>query len=124
MRHRVAVLNAVQFPLDPAVTRLFPDADPMRTVGFSKLAGERHYRRLKKSPQVQESLDHLKKRLDDPALAGKPIYCLGKDAEWFVKAALPQVAIGWIPHPSAWWRKGGKFEQDARAKLREIFTQV
>ncbi|OFZ17731.1 MAG: hypothetical protein A2X94_15200 [Bdellovibrionales bacterium GWB1_55_8] len=124
-KHRFAVLNAIQFPLDPAVTRLFPQADPLKTLGFSKAAGVRRYKRMKDSEEVRGRLTELRARLEHPALAGKPIYALGKDAEWFLLQALGDLkqpaSVGWIPHPSAWWRQGGKLENDAREKLKQVF---
>src|SRR4051794_8604940 len=38
-KHRIAILNAVQYPLDPKVTAAFPGANPEQTIGFSKAPG-------------------------------------------------------------------------------------
>src|SRR5688572_14384703 len=56
LKHRIVVLNAVQYPLDPKVTKGFPDADPLKNLGFSKLSGMQFYKKLKNSPQVQRSI--------------------------------------------------------------------
>lgn len=126
--HRVAVLNAVQYPLDPKVARLFPKAEPVQNLGFSKAAGESSFKKLKKEPPVITALQSLRERLNHPALAEAPIHCLGNDAEWFViqalgaEAAAERMGIK-IPHPSAWWRQGGLFGRNARERLSRILSQ-
>src|SRR4051794_1908150 len=47
-KHRIAVMNAVQYPLDPKVTASFPDFDPAKQLGFNKVAGEFGYKKQKK----------------------------------------------------------------------------
>jgi hypothetical protein len=126
-RHQIAVMNAVQYPLDPKITRKFPDADPVRVLKFGKLSGEFSYKRRKSSPEMQQTLASLRSRLNHTQLAGLPIYCLGNDAEWFVRQALSSEEIearlkDKIPHPSAWWRRGGWFGKTAREKLSSIFA--
>jgi hypothetical protein len=123
---RIAILNAVQFPLDPKVTREFPDADPIKVLRFCKEPGAQHYKKCKERPELLRSLDSLRKRLAHPAFSAAEIFCLGNDSEWFMKAALgaeefARMRIDKIPHPSAWWRRGGYYGQVARQKLAPLF---
>jgi len=123
--HGIAVLNAVQYPLDPKITRRFADADPLRVLGFSKLAGSQGYKKLKASDLVQARIKSLRDRLQHTALAKCPIHPLGNDAEWFISQALGADEFGSrvgerIPHPSAWWRQGGLFGRIAEEKLSRI----
>lgn len=125
-RHRIAVLNAVQWPLDPAVTKFFPQADPSLTLGFSKAPGEGSFRKLRQAESVLGAIAQLRSRLEAPQFEGLPVYALGNDAEWFVLRALGsglagRRLAGRIPHPSAWWRAGGEFRRNARQRLSEIF---
>lgn len=125
-KHAIAVMNAVQFPLDPKVAARFPDADPIKNLKFNKVAGEYSFKKLKKSPAVSEALQSLAARLNHPALANAPIYCLGNDSLWLVTQALgPEEAKkrvqDKIPHPSAWWRSGGHYGRVAKEKLQKIF---
>lgn len=120
--HGIALLNAVQVPLDQAVTKKEPAADPLKTVGFCKNTGPHSYRRLKDSPTVRSAIESLRNRLETPGLEAVPIHCLGNDAEWFVRRALgdsPRIQ-GKIPHPSAWWRKGGHFGRVAKGALAQL----
>ncbi|MCM2323292.1 MAG: hypothetical protein NDJ90_08510 [Oligoflexia bacterium] len=123
--HGIAILNAVQYPLDCAITRTEPKADPLRTVGFCKNAGADSYKKQKSSLKMREMLTSLRSRLEAPELAGAPIRCLGNDARWFVEQALgPEETKRRLEdrlyHPSAWWRKGGHFGRVSREKLREL----
>jgi hypothetical protein len=151
-RHQIAVMNAVQYPLDPKITRVFPEADPVKNLGFSKVSGAYSFKRLKNTEPVKTAILRLAERLNDPSVKGIPIYSLGNDADWFVSQALSLAHAeesvqgqllkdrlakdrlakdrssqdrlkGKIPHPSAWWRQGGWFGQVAREKLNEIFAQ-
>src|SRR6185295_13617272 len=113
-KHGVVILNAVQVPIDSKVTREFPQADPIHTVGFDKGPGPKTFKKLKATEPVKRSVRKLAERLSSPALAGLPVVCLGNDSEWFVKEALgkerfSERVVDKIPHPSAWWRKGGYF---------------
>jgi hypothetical protein len=126
-RYQIAVLNAVQSPLDPKVAAQFPEANPNQNLEFNKVTGPLSYKKLKTSKAVQAALKSLNERLNHPQLADARIYCLGNDAEWFVKNALSQSPAlsrvdGRIPHPSAWWRRGGLFGRTAREKLSQIFS--
>ena len=126
LQHRIAVMNAVQSPLDPAIARLYPDAEPVRNLGFRKGTGPESYKRLKAGPVVQAALQNLHERLTHPALAKAPVFCLGNDAEWFVTQALSPAEAAQrvgekIPHPSAWWRRGGLYGELAREKLEKMF---
>jgi hypothetical protein len=125
----IAILNAVQFPLDPGVAKKVPAADPLKTIGFSKATGPRSYKRMRDSSEVKRALQSLRKRLDHPALKGADLYTLGLDADWFVKRAEPEETAelsvkGRLPHPSAWWRRGGHFGRVARAQLEEILHKT
>lgn len=119
--HGIAVLNAVQRPLD--------FADPIRILGFNKAPGPHHYKKMKNSPEVCATLESLGERLCDPRIRGLPIHCLGNDAEWFVSRVLEQASCGElvlgpkIPHPSAWWRRGGHFGRVAKAQLEAMFPR-
>jgi len=124
-KHRIAIANAVQVPLDPKVMRLFPDADPMRTLGFSKEMGPRHY----KKASLEKVLADLRRRLSDPGLQGAKVVTLGNDADWFIRAALPQddferIYAGKVAHPSAWWRRGGHFGRVSRETLKTLLDTL
>lgn len=127
-RHRLAVMNAVQYPLDPKVARVFPDADPVKNLGFNKVSGPASFKRMKKTDPMKRAIESLAERLNHPSVAGIPIYPLGNDALWFVEQALllaegdASRLGGKIPHPSAWWRQGGWFGRLARERLDEIFA--
>jgi hypothetical protein len=121
-KHRIAIANAVQVPLDPKVMRLFPKADPMRTLGFSKELGPNHF----KKAELKKPLADLRKRLEDPGLKGAKIVALGNDADWFVRAAIDSEDIDRLyamklAHPSAWWRRGGYFGRVSREGLQKLF---
>lgn len=127
-RFSLAVMNSVQFPLDPKITALYPGADPVRNLGFSKSAGEWSYKRLRNGRAVRAAIANLRVRLRDPRLEGAEIWCLGNDSEWFVTQALsapgdPAIA-GKVPHPSAWWRRSGLFGRIAREKLGALLERA
>jgi hypothetical protein len=121
----IAVINAIQFPLDPKVARVFPKADPVKNLGFSKEPGPFSFKKLKEGEGVRSCISALRGRLLNPYLLGAQVICLGNDAQWFVEAALGEQAskrMGVkIPHPSAWWRRGGLYGRMARERAIEIF---
>lgn len=126
-KSKIAVINAVQFPMDPKVAAKFPEAEPVGNLGFAKASGEYGYKKQKKSPEVQEAIKNLRKRLTDPSMNKAVVWPLGNDAEWFVSQALTPEEYkarvqGKIPHPSAWWRQGGLFGRIAQEKLEKIFS--
>lgn len=126
-KHRLTVMNAIQYPLDPKVTRVFKEADPRQIVGFSKEPGEFFYKKKKSSLALIQKIEDLAERLNDPAIRHLPVYSLGLDSEWFVTRALEMLSAesrfaGRLPHPSAWWRRGGLFGRVAREKLLEILS--
>jgi hypothetical protein len=126
-KNRIAVINAVQFPMDPKVAVKYPEAEPVENLGFAKASGEFGYKKQKKSPEMQEAIRNLRKRLTDPAMKSATVFPLGNDAEWFVSQALTpeeykERVKGKIPHPSAWWRQGGLFGRIAQEKLEKIFS--
>lgn len=127
-RHRFAVMNAVQYPLDPKIALHFPPAEPIANLGFAKTSGEFSYKKRNTNPKVEPVLEGLRQRLTHGAMTGVPVVVLGNDAEWFVTAALgPEQArariLSKIPHPSAWWRKSGFFGRLATQKLQEILPR-
>lgn len=127
-KHGIAVMNAVQYPLDPGIATRVAGAAPMKTVGFTKLAGENGYKQLKSGTDVRRELRGLADRLGHPGLSEASIFPLGLDAEWFVRQALGKDAAAArmgerVPHPSAWWRQGGHFRQVAREKLERILDE-
>lgn len=124
-KYRIAVMNAVQYPMDPKVTSVFPDADPLKNLGFGKFTGEYSYRKVKTNPLVQAAIEALRKRLNHPSVRELKVHPLGNDAEWLVTQALghDQVLRRFgtkIPHPSAWWRQGGYFGRVAREILEKV----
>jgi hypothetical protein len=126
--HQIVILNAVQFPLDPKIAIKFPEADPVKNLGFSKASGPHSFKKLKSSRPVQQALDSLGKRLRHPALKEVPVICLGNDAEWFVRQALVEEEISArlkekVPHPSAWWRRGGYFGRVAKDRLKDLLSE-
>ncbi len=123
--NRFAVLNAVQYPMDPKIASVFRDADPVKNLGFGKLQGEYSYKKFKSNEGVKKALISLRKRLLHPTLRGAKIHCLGNDAQWLVCHTLTESEVQGrvgdkIPHPSAWWRQGGYFGRVAREKLDQI----
>lgn len=125
-KHHVVILNAVQFPLDPKVSQEFPEADPVKNLGFNKVSGPHSFKRLKEVNVVVHRVQNLSQRLEHPSIRHLPIHSLGNDSEWFVKRALVELGQeerfgSKIPHPSAWWRKGGYFGKVAQSQLKTIF---
>lgn len=121
-----AVLNAVQYPLDPKITLYYGEAvDPVLQLGFSKVPPA-SYKKLKSTREVECAVEELKRRLVHPSLRSAPIISLGNDAQWFVAQAVSPVGTGrhlmTIPHPSAWWRQGGKLREKAREKLELLLN--
>lgn len=122
----IAVVNSVQYPLDPKIVAAYPEADPVANLGFSKAAGKSGYKRLRDSPAVQGAIASLRARLSHPSLRGAEVWCLGNDSVWFTTRALAgtgREVSGKIPHPSAWWRRGGFYGRVAREKLGHLFHQ-
>ena len=126
VRLRMAVLNAVQCPLDPKIMLHYgAAADPVKGLGFCKV-GEFSFKKQKKQPCVEDAIANLRERLLHPSLAFAPVISLGNDAQWFVERALGEkLGVGRnqrvIPHPSAWWRQGGKLRLRAKTQLVEYF---
>ena len=127
--NRIAVLNAVQFPMDPKIKAKFPEAEPVGNLGFAKAAGDTGYKKRKNEFGVQRAVANLRSRLTDPRLTKPWLRPLGNDAEWFAPKATSRkknysepLVPGKIPHPSAWWRRGGLFGRIAQEKLEEIFS--
>jgi hypothetical protein len=127
VENKLAILNAVQYPLDPKIARKFSQAEPVKNLGFSKEAGPFSYKKLKTTQPVQIALESLRKRLNHPMLSRASIHCLGNDAQWFVDQALSDCSLikerlgEKIPHPSAWWRREGLYGKIAKDKLSKIF---
>lgn len=123
----LVVMNAVQVPIDSKVTQEFKEADPLQLVGFDKGPGPHTYKKLKAQPAVKAAIRDLARRLNASELEGLPIVCLGNDAEWFVTQALGDLfssrVVAKLPHPSAWWRRGGHFGRVAEEKLRLLLSR-
>lgn len=127
-KNRIAVMNAVQFPLDPKILKHISssEVDPMKTVGFSKEPGPHHYKKAK-DPERSRVLGSLRERLLDPSLEGARVVALGNDADWFIGKALEESERTErqecrIAHPSAWWRRGGYYGEEARKTLKRLFS--
>ncbi len=124
-----AVINAVQYPLDPKISATYPEADPAQNLGFGKLTGEYSFKKYKTNQRIERAIQSLRDRLTHPSVNRAKVFSLGNDSEWFVARALEPLnelsRVGTkIPHPSAWWRRGGFFGRDAREKLVRIFDQA
>lgn len=120
LENQLAVLNAVQYPMDPKITAKYPKADPILTVGFSKASGPTFYKKSGVRSELDLALQSLKNRLENEKIRATPRYALGNDALWIIEQAI-QKSVPKIPHPSAWWRKGGAFGRTARAQLVSLF---
>ena len=121
-----AVLNAVQFPLDPKVMVVTgPAGDPGVHLGFSKVAPTT-YKKLSSTKNVEAAIALLRARLTHPSLADALVISLGNDAQWFVNRAVGTVGqsrhLMTVPHPSAWWRQGGSLREKARAQLTQLLV--
>jgi hypothetical protein len=127
-RAGIAVLNSVQYPLDPKIIEYYDQgADPVASLGFSKI-GLTHYKKLKTSDEVEAAIHELRRRLVHSSIVGLPVVSLGNDAQWFVSRALEAKPgegrhLETVPHPSAWWRAGGKFREKARGQLKALLSQ-
>ncbi|MBI2711751.1 MAG: hypothetical protein HYX41_02645 [Bdellovibrio sp.] len=127
-KYKIAILNAVQYPLDPKVAKRFPEADPVSNLGFQKATGPYSFKKQRPNECVQTCIQSLAARVRHSSLAGAKVYCLGNDAQWFLGHALGpypedfQRFVDKIPHPSAWWRQGGYFGRVAHEKLSQIFA--
>lgn len=125
-RAQIAVLNAVQYPLDPKiVTHYGPEADPASHLGFSKVAPS-SFKKLRGTAEVRSAIEALQSRLCHPSLVNVPVISLGNDAKWFVEQALGLQSrhLQTIPHPSAWWRRGGFFREKAQGQLSALLKQI
>jgi hypothetical protein len=129
---RIAMINAVQFPLDPKIAlHQGRQAAPIPNLGFEKGPGRLGYKAVwKKSGQkgpVGMAVSDLAKRLR-PLQAGRArIVCLGNDSCWFVERALElldpahEIRVSTVPHPSCWWRKAS-YRRRAIEALSSILT--
>lgn len=121
--HRLAVINAVQVPLDPKVTKQFPAADPYLSLGFQKDTGVRSYK--KRGGSFFEAVSSLRDRVFDDRIKNAPLISLGNDADWLLREVLGDLAssriLTKIPHPSAWWRRGGFYGDEADRILKRLF---
>lgn len=122
---RVAVLNAVPFPIDPKIVMHEGSAsEPRSALGFEKSSGpfgyKAVYQRGGEGNPVASALRDLKSRLEPLVQAGVPLVCLGNDSRWFVERAVgTQALTATIPHPSSWWRNASY-----RQRAVELLGQV
>lgn len=123
----LAVMNAVQFPLDPKITAHYgEEASPLEALSFTKVAPY-GFKKLRATDAVKTAVHLLRERLVHPSVRGLPVISLGNDAQWFVEQAL-ESSVGEgrnlmiIPHPSAWWRRGGFFREKARGQLEILLN--
>lgn len=128
-RGQLAVLNAVQYPIDQKITAHYGDeANPLANLGFAK-AAPASYKKLKASDEVQAAIHALRERLVHASMHELPVVSLGLDAQWFVTQALGSKMgegrhLTTVPHPSAWWRQGGKLRERAREQLKALLRQA
>lgn len=128
-RGKLVVMNAVQYPIDPKIMMHYGDeANPIENLGFAKVAPA-SYKKLKNSDEVQAAIHALRHRLVHPSVRDLPVVSLGLDAQWFVTAALESKSgegrhLTTVPHPSAWWRQGGKLRERARGQLRVLLGEA
>jgi hypothetical protein len=129
----IAVMNAVQYPIDPKIVMHQGAAcDPRAQLGFEKGAGPFGYRAVLKAKgpdnAVAWAIQDLARRLEK--LDARRIVCLGNDSRWFTEQAqqlLPESSpfryaeLQTIPHPSSWWRNAD-YRRRALEVLREIMS--
>ena len=125
----IGLLNAVQYPLDPGITRhTGDDADPASALGCAKATGPTSYKRVFKEPArlnpVGQAIEDLRARLAPFVEAGVPVVCLGNDSRWFVDQALAENAealarVQVMPHPSSWWRNANN-----RTRAMDVLGRV
>lgn len=124
---RIAVMNAVQYPIDPKIVMHYgSEADPVTHLGFAKVAPA-SFKKLKNGEDVEAAIEALRARLVHESVSDLPVVSLGNDAQWFVAQALQaKSGVGrhlmTVPHPSAWWRQGGAFRDKARGQLKELLA--
>lgn len=107
---RVAILNAVQFPLDEKITKPFPDASPSSNLKFAKVTGEASFRKvfIRNPDRLNPAFESLKERLNPYIVARIPVIALGGDAEWFIRAVWGEDFVNnkdlfsKCPHPVTW----------------------
>lgn len=144
-RLRIAVLNAVQYPIDPKITRHYPACVPREYLQFDK--GTRDVKGNGKGPfgyktvlddqnctgPVGERIIDLARRLKRFSKMPAQIVCLGDDSEWFVRRAIQQLTPGCalkkklpvtISHPARWkyssQQLGRNYREDAVRTLKQL----
>ena len=130
----IAVMNAVQFPLDPKITlHEGAECSPHQFLGFQKSSGPLGYKAVIKTGgqhnPVESAISDLRGRLIDLKRELKKsnqvliVVCLGNDSRWFVERATAAdfegLEIQTIPHPSSWWRKA-EYRSRALKLLEEL----
>ena len=146
---RIAVLNAIQYPIDPRITKHYPACVPREYLKFDK--GTRDRNGNGKGPfgyktvfddqdctdPVGEAIMDLARRLKFFSNMPAQIVCLGNDSQWFVRQAIRRLPAGcalWgqepvtIPHPAR-WRFSSKllsknFRADAVHTLKQFIEPV
>jgi hypothetical protein len=128
----IAVMNAVQYPIDPKIVLHQGDsAAPKMHLGFEKGSGEASYKAVFKqggSNPVFRAIADLAARLQALGDHEAQVVCLGNDSRWFVERALALLPEGGaltrrpavtIPHPSSWWRNAAY-----RTRAVQALTQL
>lgn len=132
----IAVLNAVQFPIDPKITlHQGESSHPRVRLGFEKGSGIWGYRAVFSASgydgPVGLAICGLASRLMSFSEGEASLVCLGKDAEWFVKKALnllqrdrSTTCKPWlrIDHPSS-WRRNSAYRERAAKVLEDLLSK-
>lgn len=148
---RIAVLNAVQYPIDPKITQHYPACVPREYLKFDKGERDRKGNGNGKGPfgyktvlddqyragPVGERIIDLARRLRRFSKMPAQLVCLGDDSEWFVSRAIQQLPLGCvlteqspvtISHPARWkyssQKPGKNYRADAARTLKQLIDPV
>jgi hypothetical protein len=143
---RIAVLNAVQYPIDPKISQHYPNCVPREFLEFDK--GTRDRTGNGKGPcgyktvfqdqdfagTVGERIIDLTGRLERFSQMPAQIVCLGNDSRWFVSQAIQRLhpacaltsrPLETIPHPARWKfsSPGNNIRAVAIGRIRQLVCQ-